>query len=258
MTVDDVWASYGAGGLVSDIANVEVELGGHPVEQADIDELLDAGRNGDRPQRPGRPPRPSGALHHRPRAGRAAADRPARQPAGRRHPRHRRRPGAAAQHRHRHPFGAPWRQSDRRLADRRRASPASARRSASSASRWSSSAPKSPTSRCSSAGCSSGCARSRLGARDITNDIACAFAVQRRDAERLKCFYGSAMTSPRDNHEMIEAPQIGAEPGRSRCTDHPRAADDGHPPAHRGTDRRDRRRRSRTWASPARSGARWC
>src|SRR5207247_11475429 len=52
-----------------------------------------------------------------------------------------------------------------------------------------------------------------LGARDITNDIAAAFAVQRRDAERLKCFYGSAMTSPRDNHEMIEAAQIGAEPG---------------------------------------------
>ena len=52
-----------------------------------------------------------------------------------------------------------------------------------------------------------------LGARDITNDIAAAFAVQRRDAERLKCFYGSAMTSPRDNHEMIEATQIGAEQG---------------------------------------------
>ena len=52
-----------------------------------------------------------------------------------------------------------------------------------------------------------------LGARDITNDIAAAFAVQRRDAERMKCFYGSAMTSPRDNHEMIEATQIGAEQG---------------------------------------------
>jgi cell division protein FtsA len=52
-----------------------------------------------------------------------------------------------------------------------------------------------------------------LGAHDITNDIAAAFAVQRRDAERMKCFYGSAMTSPRDNHEMIEATQSGAEPG---------------------------------------------
>jgi cell division protein FtsA len=37
--------------------------------------------------------------------------------------------------------------------------------------------------------------------------------VQRRDAERLKCFYGSAMTSPRDNHEMIEARQMGTEEG---------------------------------------------
>src|SRR5258708_12823286 len=52
-----------------------------------------------------------------------------------------------------------------------------------------------------------------LGAGDITNDIGAAFAVQRRDAERMKCFYGSAMTSPRDNHEMIEAAQIGAEQG---------------------------------------------
>src|SRR6476659_10675445 len=45
VTVDDVWASYGAGGLVSDVANVEVELGGHQVEQSDIAELLDAGRS---------------------------------------------------------------------------------------------------------------------------------------------------------------------------------------------------------------------
>src|SRR3954465_5538699 len=44
-TVEEVWASYGAGGLVSDVANVEVELGGHPVEQADIDELLGGGQN---------------------------------------------------------------------------------------------------------------------------------------------------------------------------------------------------------------------
>ena len=41
LTVEDVWASYGAGELVSDVANVEVELGGHPVEQSDIDELLE-------------------------------------------------------------------------------------------------------------------------------------------------------------------------------------------------------------------------
>jgi cell division protein FtsA len=40
VTIDDVWASFAAGGLVSDIANVEVELGGHRVEQSDIEELL--------------------------------------------------------------------------------------------------------------------------------------------------------------------------------------------------------------------------
>jgi len=45
LTVEDVWASYGAGGLVSDVANVEVELGGHPVEQADIDQLMTAGKD---------------------------------------------------------------------------------------------------------------------------------------------------------------------------------------------------------------------
>src|SRR5947209_18234299 len=44
LTVEEVWASYGAGELVSDVANVEVELGGHQVEQADIDQLLNAGK----------------------------------------------------------------------------------------------------------------------------------------------------------------------------------------------------------------------
>ena len=45
VTIDEVWASYGAGGIVSDLANVEVALGGHQIEQADIDQLLAAGRN---------------------------------------------------------------------------------------------------------------------------------------------------------------------------------------------------------------------
>ena len=95
VTIDDVWASFAAGGLVSDIANVEVELGGHQVEQSDIDQLLAAGQRRDRPQRPGRAPRPSGALHHRRGRGGAASDRAARRPAGGRHPCRRRRPGAA-------------------------------------------------------------------------------------------------------------------------------------------------------------------
>jgi cell division protein FtsA len=34
--IEDVWVSFSAGGLISDIAQVEVELGGHRVEQEDI------------------------------------------------------------------------------------------------------------------------------------------------------------------------------------------------------------------------------
>jgi cell division protein FtsA len=43
INIEDVWVSFSAGGLVSDVANVEVELGGHRIEQQDIDELLAAG-----------------------------------------------------------------------------------------------------------------------------------------------------------------------------------------------------------------------
>ncbi len=42
------------------------------------------------------------------------------------------------------------------------------------------------------------------GAGDVTDDIASAFGIRRAQAERLKCFYGSAQSSPKDNHEMIE------------------------------------------------------
>src|SRR5512139_2263521 len=54
----------------------------------------------------------------------------------------------------------------------------------------------------------------QLGGIDITDDIAAAFGTRRSEAERMKCFYGSAMTSPRDNHDMIElAPIAGGEDG---------------------------------------------
>jgi cell division protein FtsA len=53
-----------------------------------------------------------------------------------------------------------------------------------------------------------------VGGNDITDDIAAAFGTRRAAAERLKCFYGSAMTSPRDNHDMIEiAPIAGGQEG---------------------------------------------
>ncbi len=53
-----------------------------------------------------------------------------------------------------------------------------------------------------------------IGGGDITDDIAAAFGTRRAEAERIKCFYGSAMTSPRDNHDMIElAPIAGGQEG---------------------------------------------
>ncbi len=52
------------------------------------------------------------------------------------------------------------------------------------------------------------------GAGDITDDIASTFGTRRAEAERIKCFYGSASTSPRDNHDMIElAPIAGSQDG---------------------------------------------
>ena len=57
-----------------------------------------------------------------------------------------------------------------------------------------------------------------MGAGDITNDIAAAFATKRIHAERLKVLYGAAITSPKDNHEAIEILPISdddnAEPRR--------------------------------------------
>src|SRR6476659_3115103 len=211
-TVEEVWASYGAGELVSDVANVEVELGGHPVEQADIDELLSAGRaaidkNG------------QVVLHAHPALYTIDRAQGVQQPIGL----FANRLGVDI-----HVIAAnpsPLRNIDTAL------------RSAHLGGKAIVASPIAAALACLSdeerelgvalvelgaevtnvsvhlGGMMVGLRTIELGARDITNDIAAAFAVPRRDAERLKCFYGSAMTSPRDNHEMIEASQIGAEPG---------------------------------------------
>jgi cell division protein FtsA len=52
-----------------------------------------------------------------------------------------------------------------------------------------------------------------IGAQDITDDIASAFGTRRQNAERMKCFHGSANASPRDNHDMIPVMPISAEDG---------------------------------------------
>jgi cell division protein FtsA len=211
-TVDDVWASYGAGGLVSDVANVEVELGGHQVEQSDINELLDAGRsaidgNG------------QVVLHAHPALYTIDRAQGVQQPIGL----YANRLGVDIHVVAADP--APLRNIDTVI------------RSAHLGVRAIVASPIAAALACLSeeerelgvalvelgadvtnvsvhfGGMLVGLRSIPLGAHDITNDIACAFGVQRRDAERLKCFYGSAMTSPRDNHEIIEAVQIGAEPG---------------------------------------------
>src|SRR3546814_7450429 len=50
LNIDDVGVAFSAGGLVSDGAPIESELGGHRIEQEDIDDLLAAGRAGIDPE----------------------------------------------------------------------------------------------------------------------------------------------------------------------------------------------------------------
>ncbi|MGI4877988.1 MAG: cell division protein FtsA [Janthinobacterium lividum] len=47
-----------------------------------------------------------------------------------------------------------------------------------------------------------------MGAGDITNDIASAFATRRSHAERLKTLHGAAVTAQKDNHDLVEIPPI--------------------------------------------------
>jgi len=212
VTVDDVWASFGAGGLTSDVANVEVELGGHQVEQSDIEELL----------RHGRAAIDKGSqlvLHAHPALFTIDGVEGVKNPIGL----HADRLGVDIHVVAADP--APLKNLDYVI------------RSAHLGVKAIVASPVAAAIACltteerelgvalvelgaevtnvslHAGGMLVGLRSIPLGAKDISDDIACAFAVQRRDAERLKCFYGSAMTSPRDNHEMIEANQIGAEDG---------------------------------------------
>ncbi|HET9398265.1 MAG TPA: cell division protein FtsA [Sphingomicrobium sp.] len=212
VTIDDVWASFAAGGLVSDIANVEVELGGHQVEQSDIDELLSAGkgaidRNG------------QVVLHAHPALYTIDGVEGVQHPIGL----HADRLGVDIHVVAADP--APLRNIDYVI------------RSAHLGVRAIVASPVAAALACltpeerelgvalvelgaevtnvslHAGGMLVGLRSIPLGAKDITDDIACAFAVQRREAERMKCRFGSAMTSPRDNHEMVEATPIGGDEG---------------------------------------------
>lgn len=58
-----------------------------------------------------------------------------------------------------------------------------------------------------------GLASIAMGAGDITNDVASAFATKRSHAERLKTLHGAAITSAKDNHDLVEIPPISDDDG---------------------------------------------
>jgi cell division protein FtsA len=215
--IEDVWVSFSAGGLVSDVVKLEADLGGHRVEQADIDELLKAGRDALNPA--GRM-----VLHAHPTCYTLDGLAGVKKPIGL----HADRLGVdihvvATE-------GSPVRNLDLCV------------RSAHLEVRSIIAAPVATGLACLTdeerelgvalveigagvtnvsvfaGGVLAGLASIPMGSADITDDIASAFGTARSWAERTKCFYGSANISPRDNHDMIDvvaaSPADGAEGAR--------------------------------------------
>ncbi len=54
------------------------------------------------------------------------------------------------------------------------------------------------------------------GAADITDDIASAFGIRRTEAERLKCYYGSALSNPRDHQDILDLGNNAEVAGQER------------------------------------------
>ena len=202
LNIENVWVGFSAGGLVSDVAEVEFELGGHRVEQGDIDALLAAGRQSIDPQ--GRM-----VLHAQPALYTLDGLAGVKTPLGL----HADRLGV-----HIHVVaadGSPVRNLDLCV------------RSAHLEVKSIIAAPVATGLACLSdeerelgvalvelgagitnvslfaGGMLVGLTSLPFGGGDLTDDIASAFGVKRQQAERMKCFHGSANASPRDNHEMI-------------------------------------------------------
>ena len=202
LNIENVWAGFSAGGLVSDEAFIEVDLNGHRIEQADIDALLAEGRQSIDPQ--GRM-----VLHAQPALYTLDGLTGVKKPLGL----HADRLGV-----HIHVIaadGSPVRNLDLCV------------RSAHLETKAIIAAPIATGYACLSdeerdlgvalveigAGNTNvslfagemlvGLKSIPFGAADITDDIASAFGTTRGQAERIKCFHGSANASPRDNHEMV-------------------------------------------------------
>ena len=210
VNIENVWVGFSSGGLVSDVASIEFELGGHRIEQGDIDALLAAGRQSIDPQ--GRM-----VLHAQPALYTLDGLTGVKKPLGL----HADRLGV-----HIHVVaadGSPVRNLDLCV------------RSAHLEVKSIIAAPVATGLACLSeeerelgvalvelgagitnvslfaGGMLVGLTSIPVGAADITDDIASAFGTRRAQAERMKCFYGSANASPRDNHDMIDVAPIAAE-----------------------------------------------
>ena len=210
LNIENVWVSFSAGGLVSDVASVEVDLGGHRVEQGDIDALLQAARTSIEPA--GRM-----VLHAQPTLYTLDRVTGVKNPLG-----------LHADHLGVHVHvvaadGSPVRNLDLCV------------RSAHLDVKSIVAAPLATGMACLSdeerelgvalvelgagitnvslfaGGMLVGLTSISQGAADITDDIASAFGTRRAQAERMKCFHGSANASPRDNHDMIDVAPISAE-----------------------------------------------
>jgi cell division protein FtsA len=216
LNIEDVWVSFSAGGLVSNLASVEVELGGHRIEQDDIDQLLAAGRDSIDPA--GRM-----VLHAQPTLYTLDGLNGVKNPKGL----HADKLGVDIQVVAAEP--SPVRNLDLCV------------RSAHLEVKSIVASPVATGMACLSeeereigvalvelgagvtnvslfiGGMMVDLRSIPFGAADITDDIAAAFGTRRAQAERMKCFYGSATATPKDNHDMIEVAPISAEGGQTEA-----------------------------------------
>ncbi|MBQ0771816.1 MAG: cell division protein FtsA [Sphingomonadales bacterium] len=200
--IDDVWVSFSAGGLQSLLTSVETELGGHRIEQDDIDLLLDAGRNSI-------DPKGKMVLHAQPALYTLDGLNGVKKPKGL----HADRLGVDI-----HVIlaeASPVRNIEMSVRGAHLnvksivASPIAAGTACLSREERElgvalvEMGAEVTNVSLFAGGMLVGLTTLPYGAADITDDIASSFGLRRAQAERIKCFYGSATTSPRDNHDVI-------------------------------------------------------
>ncbi|MEP3227016.1 MAG: cell division protein FtsA [Parasphingorhabdus sp.] len=201
--IDDVWVSFSAGGLTSMLTAVETELGGHRIEQDDIDHLLQAGRKSIDPQG-------KMVLHAQPALYTIDGLAGVKKPKGL----HADRLGVDI-----HVIladASPVRNIDMSVRGAHLnvksiiASPIAAGTACLSKEERELGVAlvelgaEVTNVSLFAGGMLVGLATLPYGAADITDDIASSFGLRRAQAERIKCFHGSATTSPRDNHDVID------------------------------------------------------